>query len=34
MPYGDSVQFLGDGLAEVTDVGGDKCAHGDVAGLS
>ena len=32
MPYRDSVQFLGVGLAVVTDVGGDECAHGDVTG--
>ena len=32
MSYGDLDQFLGDDLSEVTDVGGDEGAHGDVAG--
>ena len=32
MSYGDLLQFLGDVLAEVTGVGGEEGARGDVAG--
>ena len=31
MSYGDLLQFLGDVLAEVTGVGGEEGARGDIA---